>query len=581
MNIKTKLNNLPTNPGCYLFYNINKDVIYVGKAKNLKNRVKSYFNGAHSGKTQRLVNDIVDLEYVITKTEKESLLLEYNLIKKYYPKYNILLKDDKSYPYVMVSKEEFPRVSVTREAKKKKGFLYGPYTNVNAARQMVEYINKSYKTVKCKRFKKEACIYYHLNQCDAPCVRDVNVDEYNTMIDEIKGILNGNVKKLLDKLTILMHTKSNDLNFEAALEYKNMIEAINTVIEKQIISANKDLNVDVVGYCKNESNICIQVLHIRNGLVIERTGEIFEYIGSESTILQQYLLNIYYEKTVPDEIIIKNSEDFDVVANIIGAKFSSYQKGHKKNLVNMAEENAKIIIEKHNASYVNKVNRKSLIREELRQIIDKEIFRIDGFDISHYSGVYTVGAMIVALDFEFVNKLYRKFKLSVDQNNDVASMKEVVYRRYYKMLMENEKFPDLICIDGGKNQVNVVKEVLESLNLKIDVIGLVKNKYHTTESILYNDVKYTLNKSSELFKFLTSFQDEVHRFAINYHNSLRAKSVSASVLDEIDGVGTKRKMQLIKYFKSLDNIKNASVDDLSNVVPKNIAQEIYNHFNKI
>ncbi len=578
MNIKEKIKNLPTKPGCYLYYNSKHQVIYVGKAKNIKNRVKSYFTGAHTGKTQRLVNEIVDLEFIVTNTENESLLLEYNLIKKYYPKYNILLKDDKSYPYVVITNEKYPRVKVTRDSKIKQGKLYGPFTNVTAAKQMVEYINKSYNVVKCKKFPSEPCIYYHLNQCDAPCVYQIDDELYNSYIQEIKKILNGDVKKLVKKLKFQMVKQSELLNFESALEYKNMIESINELVEKQVVSKSSELNIDVIGYFKDNNNICVQVLHVRSGQIIERTGEIFEYVDDETSVISQFCMNMYYEKTIPDEVIIRNSE-VEILSDILGVKFVNYQKGHKHKLLNMAEENARIILERYNASYSNKFSRKKKIKEEFENIIGKDIYRIECFDISHYSGVHTVGAMVVAKNYELVNKFYRKYKLKHEQNNDYASMKEVIYRRYYKALLDNDELPDLICVDGGKIQVSAALEVLSDLNLDISVVGLVKNKYHKTESILYDGNLISLKKSSELFKFLTSLQDEVHRFAINYHNSLRAKTVSASVLDNISGVGGKRKLELIKYYKNIDNIKLATLEELEKIVPKNVAKAVYDYFN--
>lgn len=578
MDLNNKINNLPTNSGCYLYKNKFGKIIYVGKAVNLKNRVKSYFNGTQTGKTYILVNEIVDVEYIVTKNEVESLILELNLIKEHDPKYNILLKDDKSYPYIQITKEKYPKVKITRDKSLKKGELYGPYPNSGAAREMVDLINRNYPLVKCRKIPKQECLYYHINQCLGQCINDVDVDVYNEYIKEVRKVLKGNVSGLKKSLQAEMQKASEVMNFERALEIKHMLESVNIIIEKQTINVNKLLNVDVINYDFKDGKICIQLLYIRNGMIIERVGELFDIIDNYEDVIVQYILNMYHEKVLPDEIIIPEIKDEDILKDIIPTEISTYKRGVKANYLKMARENASIILNKYFEKESNEYNKSLFINEELKRIIGSDVYRIDMYDISHHNGANTVGALVVSKNFEFNKNDYRKFKLSEDGNDDVKNTKEIVYRYYFRCLMEKLELPDLIVADGGITQVNAIKEVLDSLALSINVIGLIKDEKHTTNSLLYDGIEYSLERRSELYKFLARMQDEVHRFAIGYHHTLASKQISASTLDNISGVGTKRKQDLIREFKSIENIKNASIEQLESIVPKNIAKVVFDYF---
>lgn len=578
MDLKEKINTLPTNPGCYLYKNKFGKIIYVGKAVNLKNRVKSYFNGTQTGKTYLLVNEIVDVEYIITKNEVESLILELNLIKEHDPKYNILLKDDKSYPYIQITNEKYPKVKITRDNTIKKGEVYGPYPNSGAAREMVHLINRNYPLVKCRKIPKKECLYYHIDQCLGPCIKDVDTDEYNSYIKEVRKVLKGNVSNLKKQLQTEMEKASEAMNFERALELKNMLDSVNLVIEKQTINVNKMLNIDVINYDYRDNKICIQHLYIRNGMVIERVGELFDVIDSPEDVLIQYILNMYHLKVLPEEIVIPNLENTETLKNIIPTTISTYTRGVKSNYLKMAKNNAEMILNKYFEKEINEYNKTNFINEELKSIVGIDCYRIDIYDISHHNGANTVGALVVSKNYSLNKKDYRKFKLSVDSNDDVNNMKEVTYRYYYRCLMENLELPDLIIADGGVNQVNAIKEIVESLNLKIRVMGLVKDDKHTTNEILFENKTYHLERRSELYKFLSLLQDEVHRFAIGYHQTLASKQISASTLDNISGIGARRKQDLIKKFKSIDNIKKASITELEEIVPKNIAKMIVEYF---
>lgn len=573
-----QLNNLPSNPGCYLYKNKYGKIIYVGKAKNLKNRVKSYFNGVQTGKTLMLVNEIYDLEFIVTKNELESLVLEYNLIKEHTPRYNIALKDDKSYPYIVITNEKYPKLIITRDKKLKKGKLYGPYPNSTAARETVELINRMYPLVKCRNIPKQECLYYHINQCVAPCIKDIDPKEYEKYIVEVKKILKGDISNIKQKLTTEMNKASEELNFEVALEMKSLLESIEVMKVKQAITINRNLNIDVINYDYKEDKLSIQLLYIRGGRIIERAGEIFDVVGDYEEIFIQYILNMYYEKVLPDEIVVPKLEEIELLRDVIPTSIVNYSRGDKSNYLKMAKENATIILDKYLEKTINEYNKYYYINEELKNIVGYDCYRIDMFDISHHAGVDTVGALVVSKDYRFDKNNYRKFKVKQDQNDDVASMKEVVYRYYFRVLMENMERPDLIVADGGKTQVNAIKEVVDSLNLNILVIGLIKDDKHMTESVLYNNEVIKLDKRSELFKYFTLLQDEVHRFAIGYHQTLASKKIGASKLDEISGVGSKRKTALIRHFKTIENIKNASLEQLEEVVPKNVAKVIFSYF---
>lgn len=555
--ILEKLKYVPTNPGCYLMKDKDDEVIYVGKAKNLKNRVKSYFTGAHNEKTTRLIQEISDFSYVIANNERESLILEMNLIKQYKPKYNIRLTDDKTYPYIEITSEEHPRLLVVR-TKNPKGKLFGPYPNVYAARETANLLNRLYPFRKCDTIPNTACLYYHIGQCLGPCINDnLNYD----FVTEVEKFLKGDTKIVLDKLNKEMLDASNLMLYEKASEYRDMINAIKETTAKQIINLNDFKDRDVIGYAYNKEDIALQILMIRKGQMIDEHQIVFSYINDYKEALFSYL-NQYYEHKVPDEILFPNMIDEEELLDLFGKKVVIPKIGDKKKLVDMALKNAEHDLEHYFMLYRHKDEAKLKALNELSELLNIKVNNIEIFDNSQLFGTSAISAMVSFKNLKFNKKMYRKYHLQSEPNDDYGAMREVIYRRYFRLLKENSEMPDLILVDGGKGHITQALEVLNSLNLKIKVCGLKKDKRHNLETLVYDDKEIHLLKQSELYKFLGSLSEEVHRFALDFHRKTRGKSAISSPLDDIKGIGPKRKKLILERFQTYEELKNASVEEL-------------------
>lgn len=579
--LKEKLLLLPNKPGCYLMKDKNGVIIYVGKAKNLKNRVNSYFKSSHTGKTKVLVSNIVDFEYIITNSELEALLLEINLIKEHNPKYNVLLKDDKSYPYIEITDEKVPRLLIVRPSKlrKKNHKLYGPYPNSTAAKKTIELLNRLYPLRKCNKMNKNVCLYYHIGECLGYCCNKVDKQEIDSMVSEITRFLKGEDKIVLDKIDIMMESAVSKLNFEKAKELNELKEFINVTLRKQLIDLNDNIDRDIFGYAVYKGYIGIQVLFLRGGKLIERNSSIYPIITDEVEDLTLFISSFYDKNNIkPKEILIPDIIDDGLIKNVLNINVIKPVKGKKKELVEMANKNAlNTLKEKFELVKANDENALNAC-SELKDLLGiSSANRIETFDNSHLFGTYTVSGMVVfTLGIPDKNN-YRKYKIVSNAHDDYHLMKEVIYRRYYRVLMDNLERPDLIIVDGGKQQINAAEEVLNSLNLDIPVCGLIKNEHHKTSSLLYNDKIYDIDKTSNLFHMLERLQDEVHNYTISYHKNIRSKGALSSILDNVPGIGNVRKNELLKKFPSVNKMKEASIDDLEKILPSNIAKNLYEY----
>lgn len=583
---KEKLALVPTKPGSYQMKNKEGIIIYVGKAKNLKNRLKSYFTGTVTGKTRMLVEDIDDFDYIVTSSELESLILEITLIKKYDPKYNILLKDDKTYPYIELTNEKYPRLKIVRNTKRKKtkDHLYGPYPNVAAARKTVEMINRLYPLRKCEKLKKELCLYYHINECLGYCVKKVEEDKITTMKKEIISFLKGDSKEITEKLKEEMQKASDAMNYEKAMELKKMLEDIDITLRKQKIDLNKGYQFDLVNYYQDENYLSIEIFFIRDGLLFGRHNEIMQTMIDAKEEVIEYLIKFYDKQGVlPKELYIPQELNDELISNYFHIKTTTPQKGKLKKLLDLAQENAKEQLELQEETLKKDDDLRQGALEELKQLLSLEkVSRMESFDNSHLFGTFYVGGMVVFEDFLPLKNEYRKFKISTEVKDDLSAMKEVLYRRYYKVLMENLQKPDLIVMDGGKLQISVAKEIIDSLGLKIPIIGLVKDENHKTSYIMNENYQILpVDKNSNLFLFFTKIQEEVHRYAITYHRNIKSKGMLSSVLDVVPGIGEVRKKELLKHFGSLKRLKEASVEDLEAVVSKDVAENLVTYLKEI
>ena len=585
--IKEKLSLVPNLPGSYQMKNKDGIIIYVGKAKNLKNRLKSYFTGTVTGKTAMLVNDIATFEYIVTSSELESLILEITLIKKYNPKYNILLKDDKSYPYIELTNDKYPSVRVVRNINRKrnKNKLFGPFPNVNAARRTVEIINRMYPLRKCANLGKDVCLYYHLGECLGYCkYKDIDKPTIDRMKDEIVAFLKGDASIITKKIENDMYKASENLNFEKAKELKTMLDDINITLKRQKIDLNKKYNFDLFAYYKNNNYLSIQVFFIRDGLLFGRGKDIFTIVDDEKDALVEYIIK-FYEKDnlLPSEVVVSEEINSELLQEYLKVKVLTPKKGDIKKLLGLATDNAKVALTEEEEILKKKDDARINAKKELEKLLNiPNITRIESFDNSHLFGTFYVGGMVVFDDFLPNKDLYRKYKISTNVKDDLSAMKEVLYRRYYKVLMEEETAPDLIVIDGGELQINIAKEVLNSLNLSIPIIGLKKDEKHRTKSLINQDLKeLDVDSKSNLFLFLTKIQDEVHRFAISYHRNIKSKGMLSSILDFVPGIGEKRKKELLKKFGSLKKIKEASILELQEVLTKDVAENLYKYLREL
>ena len=584
--IKEKLKLVPELPGSYQMKNKDGLIIYVGKAKNLKRRVSSYFNKTQTGKTLMLVNDIYDFEYIVTSTELESLILEITLIKKYNPKYNILLKDDKSYPYIEFTKEKYPRLKVVRNInrKKSKNKLYGPYPNVSAARKTVNIINRVYPLRKCETLKKDVCLYYHIGECLGYCKKEIDQNKLEIMTNEIISFLNGNSDIIKDKLIKQMEKASLDMNYERALEIRDMLNDIDITLKKQKMSLNTKYNFDVFNYYRNNNYLSIEVFFIREGLLFGRHDTILNVVEETDEALTEYIIK-FYEKNniIPKEIIVPDIIDKDLLSKFLEIKVSSPTKGDIKKLLDLASDNAKVKLEEKETTLSKNEKTRLEALEELKRILKMDkISRMEAFDNSHLFGTFYVGGMVVFDDFLPNKDLYRKFKIDASVKDDLGAMREVLYRRYYKVLMGEEEKCDLIVIDGGENQVNVCKEIIDNFKLDIKIIGLKKNEKHKTSSLIDENLnEIPLDRHSNLFIFLSKIQEEVHNYAINYHRSIKSKGTLSSLLDMVEGIGDKRKKDLLRKFGSLKKMKEASLEELEEILNKDVANNLFNYLKSL
>lgn len=589
--IKQKLSLVPELPGSYQMKNKDNVIIYVGKAKNLKNRLKSYFTGTVTGKTLMLVNDIVDFEYIVTNSELESLILEITLIKKYNPKYNILLKDDKSYPYIELTDEIYPTIKVVRNLNKKKNKnkskskYFGPYPNVMAARKTVNIINRVYPLRKCNRMGKDVCLYYHIGECLGYCKKEnIDIEKLSSMKNEIISFLNGNKEIISKKIKNEMEIASQNLNFERAIELKSMLEDINITLKKQTIILNKNYTCDIFGYYKHNNYLSVQVFFIRDGVLFGHHSDIFTIVEEKEEAIIEYIIK-FYEKgnLLPKEIFVNELVDCDILNSYLNIKVSIPKKGNIKKLLILANENARNLLNEKE-EIISKDDKTRLIAlNELKDILKlKKLYRIEAFDNSHLFGTFYVGGMVVFDNFIPNKSLYRKFKISIEVKDDLSAMKEVIYRRYYRIIMENLEQPDLIIVDGGIQQVKVAYEVIKSLNLDIPIIGLKKDDKHRTNTVIdWNFNEISLNSKSNLFLFLTKIQDEVHNYAISYHRNIKTKGMLSSILSMVSGIGEVRKKELLKKYGSLKKIKMAPLNELEKILGENIAKNLQEYLNNI
>ncbi|MDQ0215433.1 excinuclease ABC subunit C [Oikeobacillus pervagus] len=580
--IKNKLAILPDQPGCYLMKDRQGTIIYVGKAKILKNRVRSYFTGTHDGKTQRLVSEIEDFEYIITSSNIEALILEMNLIKKHDPKYNVMLKDDKSYPFIKLTHERHPRLITTRKVKRDKGKYFGPYPNVQAANETKKLLDRLYPLRKCHTLPDRVCLYYHLGQCLAPCVKEVSESTYKEMTDEITKFLNGGYQEIKKVLTEKMHQASEELQFERAMEYRDQIAHIEATMEKQKMTMNDFTDRDIFGFAVDKGWMCVQVFFVRQGKLIERDVSLFPFYDEPEEEFLTYLGQFYSKANhfKPKEIFLPESVDEDLAEKLIHVKMFKPKIGKKKDLVLLAEKNARMALKEKFALIERDEERTIKAVEKLGVAMGISTpLRIEAFDNSNIQGTDPVSAMVVFIDGKSEKKEYRKYKIkTVEGPDDYNSMREVIRRRYTRALQDHLPLPDLILIDGGKGQVEAAKEILEDeLGLSIPVAGLAKDEKHRTSQLLYGEPLQTvsLKHNSQEFYLLQRIQDEVHRFAITFHRQLRGKSAFQSALDDIEGIGPKRKKLLLKHFGSIKRMKEASIDELLEIgIPKKVAATI-------
>ena len=577
-----ELREVPKKSGCYLMYNSDNVVIYVGKAKILFNRLKSYFTGRVTGKTKKLVSEIDHFEYIVTNSETEAFILEINLIKKYDPKYNILLRDDKSYPYIELTSDKYPRLIVKREINinKKSSHLFGPYPNVYAARRLVNLLNRLYPLKKCDTMPKKVCLYYHIGECLGYCEhKDIDI---TPMKNEILSILNGNDTLLINKINEKIKINSDNLNYEVCKELVEELGYIKEVFKNQsIVELDDNINRDVINYYYENSYLSIVIFFIRNGKLVGNNYKIIPIINDIKDTLEYYISTFYSKSNIaPKEIIMPEIVDIEMMSNVLNTKVITVKRGPKKKLFDMAYNNAKEQYDKEIRLIYNNEKLTTDANEELRNLLNLDkLHIIEAFDNSNLFGTFSVSGMVSFIDGVPSKKNYRKFKLTFDKNDDVASMKEVIYRRYFRVLKDKLVIPDLIIVDGGNNQINACKEILESLNLNIKVIGVKKDDHHSPESIVDGDTYeiIKIDKSSNVFRLLSRIDEEVHRFTINYHKEIRSKGSISSVLDNINGLGDKRKKMLIKKYGSVTKMKEATTYELSEIIPLKVAEELHEY----
>ena len=576
LTLQKKLELLPDNPGCYLYKDNIGEIIYVGKAKNLKNRVKSYFTGTHNKKTQTLVSKIEDLEYIIVNSEKEALLLENNLIKKYRPYFNIRLKDDKSYPYLMITKEEHPRLLMTRKYKRNnKNIYFGPYVDIKSATEVKKILDKIYPLRKCNPVEKRPCMYYQIGECIGPCAKKITTDDYKMQISKIKSFLTGNTKEILSDLRTKMQEHIKNLEFEAAGQIHSYIKSIEVSVQNQVVADSTNVDRDYIGFSFNDEYICIQIFLSRLGNIIERKVEYFNLYDSPEEILYSYLLQYYALNKLPKEIYIDDVDE-NLLSDVVDCKIIIPKRGNHRKILDTVKENATYYL--NNNLAIEELKERKL-QVTLNNIAEKlgvqSINSIDAFDNSNIMGVDAVSVKVNFTNGKKNTYNYRKFKIDESMGiNDVQTMKEVLYRNY----KDRKTNTELLIVDGGKNHLNVAIDVVhKTLGLsQIKIIGLAKNEKHITEYIITDDYEIIeFPKTSAEYLFLKQIQDEVHRFAITYHRATKNKNMYKSSLDDIKGIGKVRKNLLLKSFSSLEEIKTASEDKLLKLgIPKDVINNL-------
>ena len=579
LTLQKKLELLPDNPGCYLYKDNIGEIIYVGKAKNLKNRVKSYFTGTHNKKTQTLVSKIEDLEYIIVNSEKEALLLENNLIKKYRPYFNIRLKDDKSYPYLMITKEEHPRLLMTRKYKKSnKNIYFGPYVDIKSAMEVKKILDKIYPLRKCNPVEKRPCMYYQIGECIGPCAKKITPDEYKTQINKIKSFLTGNTKEILEDLNNKMQDHVKNLEFEAAGQIHSYIKSIEVSVQNQVVADSNNIDRDYIGYSFNNDYICIQIFLSRLGNIIERKVEYFNLYDSPDQILYSYLIQYYAMNKLPKEIYIDEVDD-NLLSTVVDCKIIIPKRGNHRKILDTVKENASHYLDNNLAIEELKERKLQVTLNNIAEKLGiKSIDSIDAFDNSNIMGVDAVSVKVNFTNGKKNTYNYRKFKIDESMGiNDVQTMKEVLYRNY----KDKKTNTELLIVDGGKNHLNAAIEIVhETLGLtQIKIIGLAKNDKHITEYIITDDYEIIeFPKTSAEYLFLKQIQDEVHRFAITYHRAIKTKNMYNSSLDNIQGIGKVRKNLLLKTFSSIEEIKEASEERLLKLgIPKDVINNLKNN----
>lgn len=579
---KEKLSLIPHKPGSYQMKDKDGKIIYVGKAKDLHKRVSSYFNREHTGKTAKMVSLIDDFQYIVANSELEAFIIEINLIKEFQPKYNIMLMDDKSYPYIEYISEPYPMLKVSRYLnirKKDKKILFGPYPNAYAARRIVNLINRLYPLKKCEGNPKELCLYYHIGECLGYCKKDFNKDKVKQMEQEILSFLKGNDEIIRNKILDKIQVYSDNLNFEMALDLKKELEYIDIVLSKQKVELHDFIDRDVFAYYIDNGYLSIETLFIRNGKLLNHKNTIYPLSVDPIDEVEYYIANFYSRHEIPKEVLIPEDINVEQLSQMVETNIIAPQKGTKKQLVKMAYDNAKMNLNNKFEELQKDETRTSGANDELAQILGMDyIHRIDVFDNSNLFGDFSVSGMVVFIDGKPAKNEYRKYKVSFEKNDDYNTMREIMYRRYQKALVEKTSLPDLIIVDGGEKQIVAAKEILDLLHANIKIVGLKKNDKHRTNDLIDTDLStIKIDRTSNLFHYLTRMQDEVHRFTINYHRTLRSKGSISSILDDIKGIGTSRKKQLIKKYGSVSKMTEATIEELTEILPENIAQELHSY----
>jgi len=578
--LESKLAIIPNDPGCYLFKDKTSSIIYVGKAKDLKKRVSQYFQRPHEGKTQKLVSKIVDVDVIVTLNEKEALLLEIDLIKKHRPYYNIMFMDDKSYPMIKITNEKFPKVLVVRDRKKdKKAKYFGPYPDARAAREVHRLIHELFPIRKCSKMPNKVCLYYHIHQCDGPCEQLINQEQYNQYIEQIISLLKGQSQAIIKEYQELMNQAAIQLDFEKAAYIRDKINAIQYISEKQS-GVHMDQQQDMVNFVIEQGNVSLVHFVIKEGKLFEKNAQVFTIVDDAIEEITNSLVMFYSNHPKPKQLYVPSSINSELLSEILNIEVSTPVRGFKRELMETVLENAKTHLMLQVSPSLAKTSFEDAYQQLSKLLQIKEIHSLEIVDVSHISGSFSVGAMVVHKDGDFDRSSYRKYLLH-QKNDDVASLSEMVYRRMVRALKENKDVSDVLIVDGGVTQVNAISKVLQSLQITVPLIGLSKDKYHNTSSIvLENGEQISMLIDDPLYKLLYTLQEEVHRFVINYHRQLRNKAQTASILDEIDGIGPTRKKQLLRHFKSFKAIKEASLEQLIELLPENVAKNVIQFFSE-